>query len=154
MLRIAQLFASLLLFASLCNCNKPLSEAEKERRAQEEQAAAEQARRDAVAAEVTAFVDDLWMQRSELNDIRILRANGRPIKPGSVLASPAGYSVTFTKEEGDYFWFVHDEAAFSLTLKKPAVGLSIAERKRKLPRAYGWKLGRSLSPNPKIRHSI
>jgi hypothetical protein len=204
MLRMAQLFASLLLLVSLCSCNKSPSEAarttptperpvdiirktdklnakaqeeaakiaeEREhlaelqqeqrekvagdfsarrerqealRAANMERAAAEQARRDGVAAEVTAFVDDLQIERGVLNDIRILRANGRPIKPGSMFASPSGYSVTFTKEDGDYFWFVHDEPAFSLTLQKPAVGLSIAERKRKLPLADGWKIDQNL----------
>ncbi|HCP91257.1 MAG TPA: hypothetical protein DIT76_04305 [Spartobacteria bacterium] len=186
MLRMAQLFASLLLFASLCSCNKPLSETEKEERAQEEaakiaaererlaalqqeqrekvagdlstrsetrearraanmeRAAAEQARRDGIVAEVKAFVDDIWMDRSVLNDIRILRVNGRPTKPGSVFASPAGYSVTFTKEEGDYFWFAYDEDAFSLTLRKPSVGLSIAEIKPKLRLADGFEVGQTL----------
>ena len=53
-----------------------------------ERAAAEQARRDGIVAELKGFVDDLWMERSVVNvaksgfkGTQILRINGRPAKP-------------------------------------------------------------------------
>jgi hypothetical protein len=79
-----------------------------------------------------------------MNDIRTLYMNGQPVKSGSVLASPAGYSVTFTKEDGDYWWFAYDEEAFSVTLKKTAGGLSVAQVKAKEALAPGFEVGQTL----------
>ena len=111
-----------------------------------ENAAAEQARREGITDEVKTFIDTVLVERSQLNDIQILRMNGQAVKPGSVLASPAGYSVTYLKEDGDFFWFTYDEDAFSLTLKKTSGGLSVAQAKSKQPLAEGFQVDQKL-PN-------
>src|SRR5437762_11625559 len=74
MLKTAQLFASLLLFISLCSCNKPPSETEKDERIQEEAAkiAAERERlaelqqeqREKVAADLASRTDTREAQRA------------------------------------------------------------------------------------------
>jgi hypothetical protein len=117
---------------------------EARRAANLEHAAAEQARREGITAELKTFVDTIWLERSQINDVQTLRMNGQAVKPGSVLVSPAGYSVKYTKEDGDYFWFAFDEDAFSLTLKKTAGGLSITEAKSKQPLAQGFEVDQKL----------
>jgi len=121
---------------------------EAQRAAQLEHAAAEQARREGIVAELKTFVDSIWVERSQLNENITLRMNGQPVKPGSVLVSPAGYSVKYLKEDGDYFWFGYDEDAFSLMLKKTAGGLSIAETKAKQPLADGFQVDQKLPETP------
>ena len=79
-----------------------------------------------------------------MNDIWTLYMNGQPVKAGSALVSPAGYSIRFIKEDGDYWWFEYDEDAFSVTLKKTGNGLSIAEVKAKKPLADGFEVGQML----------
>src|SRR4029077_16650649 len=109
-----------------------------------EHAAAEQARRDGITAELKDFVDSIWVERAQLNKVQYLRMNGYPVKTGSFLVSPAGYSLKFTKEDGDYFWFAYDEDAFSVTLKKTGAGLSIAEERYKQPLAEGFEVDQKL----------
>jgi hypothetical protein len=118
---------------------------EAKRAANLERAASEQARREGITAELKTFVDDVLVDRTQMNDMRILRMNGQTVKPGSTLVSPAGYSVTFVKEDGDYLWFAYDEDAFSVTLKKTSGGLSLAETKSKKPLADGFEIDQRLS---------
>jgi multidrug efflux pump subunit AcrA (membrane-fusion protein) len=117
---------------------------EAKRAANLERAAAEQARREGITAELKAFIDELWIERSQLNNVRILRMNGYPAKPGSILVSPAGCSVMLTKEDGDFWWFNYEEDAFGVTLKKAAGGLSVAEVQAKQPLADGFEVGQTL----------
>jgi len=205
MLKMARLFASLLLFASLCNCHpkSPSKVEKKERRRDEaaktiverdglearaqreaaniaagrerlaelqqearekvaadlasrtdareakraailEQAAAEQARREGITAELKDFIDGLPLERSVMTGTVYLPLGGKYVQPGFVFASPAGYSVTYTKKEGDYFWFTYDEDAFALTLRKPAGGLATVEMKLKQPLVEGFQVGQTL----------
>jgi len=74
--------------------------------------------------------------------------NGVPVKPGSPLVSPAGYSLKYLKEDGDYFWFGYDEDAFSVMLKKSAGGLSFADVKYKQPLADGFQVDQKLPEAP------
>jgi predicted outer membrane protein len=113
-----------------------------------EHAAAEQARREGITAELKTFADSVWVERSQINDTMTLRMNGVPVKPGSILVSPAGYSLKYVKEDGDYYWFGYDEDAFSLALKKTAGGLSIAEVKYKEPLADGFQVNQKLPEAP------
>ena len=115
-----------------------------------EHAAAEQARREGITAELKTFADSVWVERSQMNDIITLRMNGVPVKPGSVLVSPAGYSLKYLKEDADYFWFGYDEDAFSATLKKTAGGLSIADVKYKQPLADGFQTDQKLPEAPSV----
>lgn len=121
---------------------------EAQRAAQLERAAAEQARREGIIGELKTFVDSIWVERSQINESVTLRMNGQPMKTGSVLVSPAGYSVKYLKEDGDYFWFGYDEDAFSVTLKKTSGGLSIAETKAKQPLANGFQVDQKLPEAP------
>lgn len=113
---------------------------EAKRAANLERAAAEQARREGVTAELKVFVDDIEVGWANSK----LYMNHQPVKPGYVLVSPTGSSITFTKQEGDYFCFDHDEDAFSVTLKKTWGGFSIAEVKAKKPLADGFEVGQVL----------
>jgi hypothetical protein len=117
---------------------------EAQRAANLEHAAAEQARREGITAELKTFADSVWVERSQINDTITLRMNGVPVKPGSVLVSPAGYTLKYLKEDGDYFWYGYDEDAFSVTLKKTAGGLSIAEAKYKKPLVEGFQVDQKL----------
>lgn len=121
---------------------------EAQRAANLERAAAEQARREGIVAELKTFIDSIWVERSQINETITLRMNGQPVKAGSALVSPAGYSVKYLKEDGDYFWFGYDEDAFSVTLKKTAGGLSIAETKYKQPLADGFQVDQKLPEAP------
>jgi multidrug efflux pump subunit AcrA (membrane-fusion protein) len=121
---------------------------EARRAANLEHAAAEQARREGITAELKTFIDSIWTERSQINDVQTLRMNGQPVKPGSVLVSPAGYSVKYLKEDGDYFWFGYDEDAFSIALKKAASGLSVADVKYKQPLAEGFQVDQKLPEAP------
>ena len=91
---------------------------EAQRAANLEHAAAEQARREGITAELKTFADSIWIERSQINDTVTLRMNGVPVKPGSVLVSPAGYSLKYLKEDRDYFWFGYARRCFLIDDKK------------------------------------
>jgi hypothetical protein len=109
-----------------------------------ERAAAEQARRDSIVAELKGFVDDLWIERPKLNKIQILRINGYNTQPGKIFVSPTAFSVTYLGEDADYFNFQYEEDAFSVKLRKSGGGLSIAEVTPKKPLADGFEVGQTL----------
>ena len=113
-----------------------------------EQAAAEQARREGITAELKDFIDGLPLVRSLMTGEVYVPLGGKYVQPGFVLASPAGYSVTYTKKEGDYFWFTYDEDAFALTLRKPAGGLATVEMKPKKPLVEGFQIDQTLPEVP------
>jgi hypothetical protein len=113
-----------------------------------ERAAAEQARREGITSELATFVDTLWIEVMRGNQTEALRMNGQPVRSDSVIVSPAGYSVKYTKHDGDYFWFTYDEDAFTLTLKKPAAGYASLEMRAKQPLADGFKVGQPLAGVP------
>jgi hypothetical protein len=121
---------------------------EASRAANLERAAAEQARRQGITSELATFIDAMWIQVMQGSTTEALRMNGQPAKPGSIIVSPAGYSVTYTKHDGDYFWFTYDEDAFKLTFKKPYNGLSVIETKAKQPLADGFKVGQLIPEAP------
>jgi len=109
-----------------------------------EKAAEEQARREGITAELKDFIDGLPLERSVMSGEVYLPLGGKYVQPGYVFATPAGYSVTYTKKEGDYFWFAYDEDAFTLTLRKPAGGLATVEMKPKQALAEGFQVGQTL----------
>jgi hypothetical protein len=121
---------------------------EASRAANLERAAAEQARRQGITSELATFIDALWIQVMQGGETEALRMNSQPVKPGSVIVSPAGYSVTYTKHDGDYFWFTYDEDAFALTFQKPYGGLSVIKTKAKQPLAEGFEVGQPLPEAP------
>jgi hypothetical protein len=175
MLKTVRLFASFLLLLSLCNCNKEeaikiaeerekLAELQQQQRekvakdiakrtdtreatrsANLESAAVEQARRDGIKSELAKFIDTLWIQIMRTNATEALRINSQSVRPGSVIVSPAGYSVTYTGHDGDYFSFTYDQdAAFTLTFKRPYDGLSLITTKAKQPLADGFEVDQPL----------
>ena len=175
MLKTVQLLASLLLLLSLCNCRKgeaikiaeereklaELQQPQREKVAEDiakrtdtreatraanlERAAAEQARRDGIKSELAKFIDTLGIQIMRSNATEALRINSQPVRPGSVIVSPAGYSVTYTGHDGDYFSFTYDQdAAFTLTFKRPYDGLSLITMKAKQPLADGFEVDQPL----------
>jgi hypothetical protein len=110
-----------------------------------ERAAAEQARRERITSELAKFIDTSWIQIMRTNTTEELRINSQPVRPGSVIVSPAGYSVTYTGHDGDDFSFTYDQdAAFTLTFKRPYDGLSLIAMKAKRPLADGFEIDQPL----------
>jgi hypothetical protein len=111
-----------------------------------ERAAAEQARRERITSELAKFIDTSWIEIMRSNATEELRINSQPVTPGSVIVSPAGYSVTYRGHDGDDFSFTYDQdAAFTLTFKRPYDGLSLITMKAKQPLADGFEVGQPLS---------
>jgi hypothetical protein len=93
-------------------------------------------------------MDTLWITVMQGSATEALRINGQSARPGSVIVSPAGYSVRYTGHDGDYFSFTYDEDAFTLTFKKPYAGLSLITMRAKQPLADGFKVGQPLPGVP------
>lgn len=110
-----------------------------------EQAAAEQARRERITSELAKFIDTSGIMIMRSNTREELRIHGQPVTPGSVIVSPAGYSVKYTGHDGDDFSFTYDQdAAFTLTFKRPYDGLSVITMKALEPLADGFEVGQPL----------
>ena len=107
-------------------------------------AATEEARREGIVAELKGFIDRLDLERSLGTGIVYLQFGDQWVEPGFTFASPAGYSVTYNKKEGDYFLFTHEEDAFTLKLRKPVGGLATVEMTPKQPLVKGFEVGQTL----------
>lgn len=92
---------------------------------------AERARRVALVAELKDFLDTAEIIDSQINEKRVLRINGEPVSPGSIIPSYSGHSVTFAGQDGDYFLFSYSEEQFQIMLKRTLRGLTIASTKTK-----------------------
>jgi hypothetical protein len=102
-----------------------------------ELAAAEQARREALANDVKTFVDDLDLSLSVVNDKATFRVNGGVTATNNLLISPAGFGVVYRGMDGDLYLFEYSDDAFSVNMKRPLRGVCLATVQHKKPLAEG-----------------
>ncbi len=105
-----------------------------------ELAAAEQARREALATDVKTFVDDLDLSLSVVNDKATFRINGGVTSTNNLLISPAGFGVVYRGMDGDLYLFEYSDDAFSVSMKRPLRGVCLATIQHKKPFAEGISL--------------
>jgi hypothetical protein len=98
---------------------------EEQQRAMAQNIAAEQLRRETVAAEIRDYVDSLTIISGQV-DAKPRVLIGNQIAPeGFVLVCPSGATVKYSGRDEGYFVFTYTEEAFSLSLKRMTKGLSI-----------------------------
>jgi len=100
-------------------------------------ASIEMARRQVIVSEVNECVASLNIARSSINEKVTIKINNEPAKEGRVFVSPAGFSITYTGKDGDYYYFEMIDESFEVKLKRTEKGFCFAAVTHKKELAEG-----------------